>query len=240
MPHGGPWVRDVWNCDLFVQFLANRGYAVLQMNYRGSVGYGQELLLKGKHEIGRGIQNDIEDATRWAIEKGIADPSRIAIVGTSYGGFSALFALGKTPDLYRCGISIAGVTDWPDIIKGMREEEYKLSYDYWVEQLGDPKDDRPFLESISPVNFADKIVAPVLIVQGKEDRVVPPKQARLMIAALEKAGRTPEKLFLPYDGHGPTSEKGRVATYTRVESFLREHLGPGVAPTMPVTEVKKK
>jgi len=233
LPHGGPWARDVWHFDPLVQFLANRGYAVLQMNYRGSIGYGHELYEKARREIGRGIQNDIEDGTRWAIAHGIADPKRIAIVGTSYGGYSTLFALGKTPELYCCGISIAGVSDWLSIIKGRTEEEYRLAYQYWVEQIGDPKEDQAFLQSISPVNFADKITAPVFIIQGKDDRVVPPKQAKLIIAALEKAGHKPEKLFLSDTGHGLTSQKGRIEGFKRIEAFLHEHLGPGVAPIMP-------
>lgn len=233
MPHGGPWARDVWDFDPFVQFLANRGYAVLQMNYRGSIGYGREFSEKARREIGRGIQNDIEDGTRWAIARGIADPSRIAILGGSYGGYSALFALGKTPDIYRCGISIAGVSDWLSIIKGRTDEEYRLAYEHWVEQIGDPKEDHDFLASVSPVNFADKIVAPVFIIQGKDDRVVPPKQAKLMISALEKAGHKPEKLFLSDTGHGFTSERGRVEGFKRIEAFLLEHLGPGVTPVMP-------
>lgn len=188
LPHGGPWARDVWVFDPLVQFLANRGYAVLQMNYRGSIGYGREFSERARREIGRGIQNDIEDATRWAIDKGVADPQRVAILGASYGGYSTLFALGKNPELYRCGISIAGVSDWMEIMRGKSTDEYKLSYEHWVEQIGDPKVDHDFMESISPVTFADKITAPLLIIQGKEDRVVPPKQARLMISALEKAG----------------------------------------------------
>lgn len=234
LPHGGPWARDVWQFDPLVQFLANRGYAVFQMNYRGSVGYGQEFSAIARREIGRGIQNDIEDGTRWVIAQRIADPARIAIMGASYGGYSTLFALGKTPELYCCGISIAGVSDWLSIIKGKTDEEYRLAYQYWVEQIGDPKEDHAFLQSISPVNFAGKIVAPVFIIQGKDDQVVPPKQAKLMIAALEKAGHKPEKLFLSDDGHGLTSQKARIEGFKRIELFLRAHLGPGVTPIMPV------
>ena len=227
MPHGGPWVRDVWKFDPLVQMLANRGYAVLQMNYRGSPGYGDAFYRQARHEIGRGIQDDIEDGTRWLIKSGLADPKRIAIVGASYGGYSALFALGHNPDLYRCGISIAGVTDWFALIKSRSSnDEGKYAREYWNQQIGDPNNDEEFLKSISPVNFADKITAPVLIIQGKEDRTVPPKQARMMISALENAGHPPESLFLANEGHGFTGEKALLAEYKAIDAFLAKNLGP--------------
>jgi len=226
MPHGGPSVRDIWSFDPLVQLLANRGYAVMQMNYRGSPGFGAEFSRIAKHEIGRGIQDDIEDGARWAIAHQIADPKRVAIVGASYGGYSALFGLAKSPGLYRCGISIAGVTDWLGIIKGKTSGEYKFAYEHWVQQIGDPKNDAEFLRSISPVSFAAQITAPLLIVQGKEDRTVPPKQARMLIAEMGKNGRTPESLFLSGEGHGLTHEKSRVELFKRIEEFLAKNMGP--------------
>lgn len=226
LPHGGPNVRDVWGYNPLVQFLANRGYAVLQMNYRGSPGYGTAFYDKGKREIGRGMQTDIEDGTRWAVAQGIADPARIAIVGASYGGYSALYALGHNPELYRCGISIAGVTDWAEITKEQRGEEYKFAFLHFKEWIGDPKMDAEFLASISPVNFAEKIKAPVLIVQGKDDRTVPPKQARKMEAALEKAGNRPQTLYLPEEGHGFKKGKNRAKLFREIEIFLAKHLAP--------------
>jgi dipeptidyl aminopeptidase/acylaminoacyl peptidase len=231
MPHGGPAVRDVWGFDPLVQMLANRGYAVLQMNYRGSPGYGDAFYRKGRREIGRGIQDDVEDATRWAIKNGLADPKRIAIVGVSYGGYSALFALGHNPDLYCCGISIAGVTDWFSLIKsrGLNDEN-KYAREYWNQQIGDPSNDEEFLKSISPVNFADKITAPLLIIQGKDDRTVPPKQASAMIDALEAAGHPPESLFIAHEGHGFTSTESRIAVFKAIDAFLAKNLGPGAPP----------
>lgn len=228
MPHGGPWVRDVWGYDPVVQLLANRGYAVLQMNYRGSPGYGEELYQNARRQIGGKIQDDIEDATRWAIAAGIADPKRIAIFGASYGGYSTLFALGKNPDLYRCGISFAGVTDWSAFLEDSDVAEYKQASKYWREQLGDPEKDKDLLRAVSPVNFADKIVAPVLIMQGKEDRRVPPDQAKRMIAALEKAGRKPETSFISGVAHSLGREKDRIAIYKTIVAFLEKNLGPGV------------
>jgi dipeptidyl aminopeptidase/acylaminoacyl peptidase len=228
MPHGGPWVRDVWEFNPLVQLLANRGYAVLQMNYRGSPGYGEELYQNAKRQIGGKIQDDIEDATRWAIAAGVADPKRIAIMGGSYGGYSTLFALGRSSELYRCGISFAGVTDWTAFLDKSDVADYKEATRFWREQLGDPDKDRELLRAASPVNFADKIVAPLLIIQGKEDRRVPPDQAKRMIAALEKAGRPPQALFLAEVGHNYGHEKKRTEIFAAIVGFLEKQLGPGV------------
>jgi dipeptidyl aminopeptidase/acylaminoacyl peptidase len=230
MPHGGPVARDVWGYDPLVQFLANRGYAVLQMDYRGSPGYGEEFRDKGRREVGAAIQDDIEDATRWAVAKGLADPEHIAIVGASYGGYSVLFALGHNPELYKCGVSIAGVTDWMSIYHRLDDPEYRFAREFWKRNIGDPNLDETFLRSISPVNFADKITAPLLLIQGKQDRRVPAGQARAMIAALEKAGRKPESLFLANDGHGMTTPKAKLEGFKAIEAFLAQHLGPGVPP----------
>jgi dipeptidyl aminopeptidase/acylaminoacyl peptidase len=230
MPHGGPAVRDVWGFDPLVQFLANRGYAVLQMNYRGSPGFGDDFYEKGLRQVGGAIQDDIEDATKWAISQGIADPDRIAIVGGSYGGYSALFALGHNPGLYRCGVSIAGVTDWIKIYHNLSDPEYKYTRQYWKEHIGNPQTDEAFLRSVSPVNFADKITAPLLMIQGAQDFTVPPDQAHAMISALEAAGHRPESLFISDDGHYMNSARARRLGFQAIESFLEEHLGAGLPP----------
>jgi dipeptidyl aminopeptidase/acylaminoacyl peptidase len=230
MPHGGPAVRDIWGFDPLVQFIANRGYAVLQMNYRGSPGYGQQFYNKGLRQVGRAIQDDIEDATKWAVAQGIADPERIAIVGGSYGGYSVLFALGHNPGLYKCGVSIAGVTDWMRIYHNMDDPVYKYARPYWVQHIGSPQTDAAFLKSISPVNFADKITAPLLIIQGTQDHNVPPEQAHAMISALEAAGHKPESLFISDDGHYMISAKARREGFQAIEAFLEAHLGAGVPP----------
>lgn len=229
MPHGGPWARDIWAFDPLIQFFANRGYGVLQMNYRGSPGYGVKFSIKGIREIGGKIQDDIEDATRWAIEAGVADPKRIAIMGSSYGGYSALFALAHNPELYRCGISHAGVTDWPAIFnKNAGDSEYAYSQSHWRREIGDPETDGEKLKAISPVNFAGKIAAPLLVIQGKNDRTVPPKQAASLIAAMKKAGREPQTLFLSDTGHSFGDEKNRAKAFAAMAEFLEKHLGPGL------------
>lgn len=226
LPHSGAWVRNVWGFDPLVQMLASCGHAVLELNYRGTTGYGAEFRAKGHGEVGRAVLDDIEDGARWAIAQGIADSKRIAIVGRSYGGYSVLCALGHSPGLYRCGVSIAGVTDWPAIYEKTADEEHAIAREYWIEQLGDATADEAALRTVSPVNFADRITVPVLIIQGKEDHLVPPAQARAMLTALEKAGRAPESLFLDGVGHGLYGEAGRVATFQRVAAFLAKHLAP--------------
>jgi dipeptidyl aminopeptidase/acylaminoacyl peptidase len=230
MPHGGPAVRDVWGFDPLVQFLANRGYAVLQMDYRGSPGYGQEFFEKGLRQVGAAIQDDIEDAAKWAVAQGIADPGRVAIVGGSYGGYSVLFALGHNPGLYKCGVSIAGVTDWMKIFHNLDDPEYKYARRYWKKHIGDPRTDEAFLRSISPVNFADRITAPLLMIQGTQDHVVPPEQAHAMVAALGAAGHAPQSLFITDDTHYFNSAKARREGYAAIESFLEQNLGPGMPP----------
>lgn len=229
LPHGGPWTRDTWGFDPFVQLIASRGYAVLQMNYRGSKGYGSAFEFLGKQNVGRGIQDDIEDATRWAIKAKLADPQRIAIAGASYGGYSALFALGKSPDLYACGLSICGVTDWEQIFaRAGKDRDMATARKAWVDRMGDPEGDPEFFHSISPVNFAADIKVPVMIIQGREDRTVPPRQARAMADALKKTGNAAEVLWLKNSGHGLTNEREREEAFEAIVAFLEEHLGPGV------------
>jgi len=232
LPHGGPWVRDIWGFDPLVQLIASRGYAVLQMNYRGSRGYGSAFEMLGKKQVGRGIQTDIEDATRWAIEAGVADPERIAIAGGSYGGYSALYALGQSPGLYRCGISLNGVTDWQDILdRGSKDPAKVFARKQWEANIGDPGEDESFLRSISPVYFADKITAPTLIIQARDDRTVPQNQAKKMADALKDAGHPSEVLYLKEGGHRLSNQRDRTEAFTAIVGFLEQHLGPGVAYT---------
>lgn len=227
--HGGPWVRDVWGFDPLVQFLANRGYAVLQINYRGSTGYGLEFAAKGMAEVGGAIQDDITDAVHWAIQEGIADPTRIAVMGASYGGYSTLFALAKSPELYRCGIDIAGVTDWPDLLETHnRDGEFKIAYAYWEKRLGEIKSEKVHqrLTEVSPINYAEQIKAPLLIVHGKEDQVVPFSQTKRLVTLMKKQGRTPETLYLSDLGHTFPHDKQGIEFLNKVERFLAINLAP--------------
>ena len=224
--HGGPWSRDRYGFDPQVQFLANRGYAVLQVNYRGSTGYGREHLRKGFREVGMGIQNDIEDATRFAIRKGIADPRRIAIMGGSFGGYSTLMGLIRTPDLYRCGIDIAGVTEWAKIVKhGATLNPDSIAFS--VDRIGDPVRDAEMLRAISPVYHVDKITAPLLIVHGRDDATVPFEQAKALVAELERAGKSYELMAKFNEPHGINNFKNRIELFQRIETFLARHMPSG-------------
>lgn len=223
MPHGGPWARDHYGFDPLVQFLANRGYAVLQVNYRGSVGYGREFYEKGFRQVGTGMQEDIEDAVRFAIARGIADPKRVGIMGGSFGGYSTLMGLIRTPELYRCGINLAGVTDWSKIIRHSAEMS-PMGFAFNVERIGDPKSDAGMLRAISPVHHVDRIQAPLLIIHGRDDPIVPHDQARDLMRALDRAGKKYESLSKFNEQHGIYNFKNRIELYSRIEQFLAAHM----------------
>jgi dipeptidyl aminopeptidase/acylaminoacyl peptidase len=227
--HGGPYgVRDVWGFDPLVQFLANRGYAVLQVNYRGSGSYGTEFYLRGRHQVGAAIQDDIVDFTQWAVQHGVADPHRLAIMGGSFGGYSTLFALAHTPELFRCGIAVAAVSDWNALFKYFRSE-HQYSNDalrYWTVMLGGLQDarEREKLATVSPLNLAAQIKAPLFIMHGEEDTTVPVEQAHAMVAALKKAGRPPETLYFEHLGHSWPGNKDGMEFFRRLETFLAANL----------------
>lgn len=227
--HGGPYgIRDTWGFDPLVQFLANRGYAVLQVNYRGSGGYGEEFYHKGRHEVGGAIQDDIVDMTQWAVQRGIADPRRLAIMGGSYGGYSALFALAHTPDLFRCGVAYAAVSDWNSLFRFWRTDgSYpRDSLRFWAALAGDmnDNDERQRLAAVSPVNLAEQMKSPLLIMHGEDDIQVPVDQAHAMVAALKKAGHPPETLYLEEVGHWVPTDKKGAKFLQRVETFLATNL----------------
>jgi dipeptidyl aminopeptidase/acylaminoacyl peptidase len=225
-PHGGPFSRDIWEFDRDTQFLASRGYAVLQMNYRGSPGYGEDFYVKGQRHIGRELQDDITDGTKWAIAQGIADPHRIAIMGWSFGGYSALMGAIREPNLYRCAIDLSGVTDWVALLKYQRTVTEGFGDDENAEMIGDPIKDAADLADISPVNHADKIAVPLLLVYSKDDRVVPFEQARLMKAALDSAHRSCELITKRNEGHGFYKYDHRLELYQQIDKFLAANMTP--------------
>jgi dipeptidyl aminopeptidase/acylaminoacyl peptidase len=224
-PHGGPWVRDSWTFDPDVQFLANRGYAVLQMNFRGSSGYGKSFLKAGFKQWGRRMQDDITDGVKWAIEEGIADPKRIAIYGSSYGGYAALVGLEFTPELYRCGICYAGVTD---IARFIRSRGQKIQLEtarlFAAVAIGDLKTDEAQLQEVSPQNNVDRIQAPVLLAYGELDPSVPISQGRSLARELKKQGKKFELIVKPDEGHGFHREENKIEFYRKVDEFLKENL----------------
>lgn len=229
--HGGPWVRDEWHFNPEVQFLASRGYAVFQPNYRGSTGFGEHHLTSSFKKYGQSMQDDITDGIKHLIAQGIVDANRVCIGGGSYGGYATVMGLVKEPDLFRCGIDEAGVTDliwaqelgYTDFNLGdadTAEAWYKIA-------LGDVKTDRALLEQYSPRLHAAKIKAPVLIVHGGGDRRVPIQHAEGMRDALKAAGKEYEWVVYPEEGHGFTKPENKVDRFKKIEAFLAKHLGIG-------------
>jgi dipeptidyl aminopeptidase/acylaminoacyl peptidase len=222
LPHGGPHgVRDRWAYDWEVQLLANRGYAVLQVNYRGSGGFGRDFEASGYHEWGGRMQDDITDATHWAIENKLAAADRICIFGASYGGYAALMGAVREPDLYHCAIGYAGVYDLESMLSSGDVPRSRLGRAYLSTALGD---DLEQLHSRSPTFNAARIRIPVLLIHGKEDSRADFKQAKKMKAALEADHRKFEWMALSREGHGVYDEETRREVYERILEFLGRHL----------------
>lgn len=223
LPHGGPASRDVLDFDYWTQFLVSRGWAVLQVNFRGSSGYGGEFLQAGFKRWGLEMQDDLTDAVKYAIDRGIADPQRICIVGGSYGGYAALMGIVKTPELFRCAVSFAGVSDLRALLTDKRQF---LGYELGAErQLGAWWSDRDRLKATSPVNHAEKIRTPLLIVHGAEDRTVSVEQSRAMVEALKDAGfNNLRYVELPDGDHYLSRQADRLTLFREMERFLATHL----------------
>uniref|UniRef100_A0A486XUM1 Prolyl oligopeptidase family protein n=1 Tax=Rheinheimera sp. BAL341 TaxID=1708203 RepID=A0A486XUM1_9GAMM len=217
-PHGGPISFDDDGFDYWTQFFANRGFAVLQMNFRGSHGYGFDFKQMGLQGWGLQMQDDVEDGTRWLINQGIADPKRICIVGASYGGYAALMGAVKTPDLYQCAVSFAGVTDVEALVKAQR---YYTNYEVVKKQVGD---DFKLLEQRSPVNHAAKIKVPVLLIHGTKDRSVRVEQSRDMYKALKRQDKDVQYIELEDGDHYLSTNSHRLQTFQAMDSFLKQHL----------------
>jgi len=224
-PHGGPWARDSWGFNPEVQFMANRGYAVLQMNFRGSTGYGREFWEASFREWGKKMQDDITDGVNWLIESGIADKDRVAIYGGSYGGYATLAGLAFTPDLYACGIDYVGVSNlftFMGTIPPYWEPFKKMMY----EMVGDPNSeaDSLMMREASPVFHADKITAPLFVAQGAQDPRVNVDESDQMVEAMRNRGVEVEYLVKDNEGHGFRNEENRFEFYRSMESFLAKHL----------------
>ncbi|GAI07043.1 unnamed protein product, partial [marine sediment metagenome] len=220
-PHGGPWYRDYWGYNPEVQFLANRGYAVLQMNFRGSTGYGRKFWELGFKEWGKKMQDDITDGVNWLIEQGIADPKRIGIYGGSYGGYATLAGLTFTPDLYACGVDYVGISNiisWFKAIPPYWEPMREMFY----EMVGDPEKDKELLEAASPLFHVDKIKVPLFIAQGANDPRVPKAESDQMVEALKARGIEVPYMVKDNEGHGFANEENRFDFYGAMEEFLGE------------------
>lgn len=223
LPHGGPWARDRWGYHSEVQFLCNRGYAVLQMNFRGSTGYGRRFLEASYKEWGRKMQDDITDGVQFLIEQGIADPARIAIYGGSYGGYATLAGLCFTPDLYCCGVDYCGVSNLFTFMQTI-PPYWKPMLDMMHEQVGDPEQDHDLLAAVSPALHADCIRVPLFIAQGANDPRVNKAESDQMVAALRERGVEVEYMVKDDEGHGFANQENRFDFYRVMETFLAKHL----------------
>lgn len=216
--------------DYWTQFFVSRGWAVLQVNFRGSSGYGGDFLQAGFKRWGLEMQDDLTDAAQYAIDHAIANPERICIVGGSYGGYAALMGIVRTPELFRCAVSFAGVSDLRSLLEERRQF---LGYELGAErQLGSLWSDRNRLKATSPVNHADKIRTPLLIVHGAEDRVVPVEQSRAIVQALKDPGFTRMRYVeLPDGDHHLSRQDDRLTVFREMEQFLATHLNGSRAET---------
>ncbi len=222
-PHGGPWARDSWGFNPELQFLANRGFAILQMNFRGSTGYGRKFWEMSFKKWGREMQDDVTDGTKWLIEKGIADPHRIAIYGGSYGGYATLMGLVKEPDLYAAGVDYVGVANMFTFMKTI-PPYWKPMLEMMYEMAGDPKKDSVMLREVSPVFHVDKIKAPLFIAQGANDPRVNKDESDQMVKAMKDRGLEVEYMVKENEGHGFRNEENRFDFYRAMEAFLEKHL----------------
>lgn len=222
-PHGGPWARDTWGYNPEVQFLAARGYAVLQMNFRGSTGYGRKFTELGYKQWGQTMQNDITDGVEWLIKQGIADPKRIAIYGASYGGYATLAGVTFTPDLYACAIDYVGVANLFTFMQTI-PPYWKPLLDMMYEMVGDPVKDKEMMEKYSPVFHVDQIKAPLFVAQGANDPRVNKAESDQMVEALKKRGIEVEYMVKDNEGHGFHNEENKFDFYRAMDKFLSIHL----------------
>jgi dipeptidyl aminopeptidase/acylaminoacyl peptidase len=224
-PHGGPWSRDTWGYNPEVQFLANRGYAVFQVNFRGSTGYGRKFWELSFKQWGRAMQDDITDGVQWLIGQGTADPKRIAIYGGSYGGYATLQALTSTPDLYAAAVDYCGVSNLFTFIATI-PPYWKPYLDMLHEMLGDPEKDTDLLTATSPALNAGKIKTPLLVAQGTQDPRVNKAESDQIVDGLRKRGIDVEYIVKDNEGHGFQNEENKLAFYEAMEKFLDKHLQP--------------
>jgi dipeptidyl aminopeptidase/acylaminoacyl peptidase len=222
--HGGPWARDAWGYHPEAQWFANRGYACLQVNFRGSAGYGKKFLNAGNKEWGAQMHDDLVDAVRWAVEKGIADPKKCAIYGGSYGGYAALVGATFTPDLFRCAVDVVGPSSLITLIRTIPPYWSTLLATFH-ERVGNPDTEEEFLKSRSPLFYVDRIKIPLLIAQGANDPRVKQSEAEQIVAALCEKGIDYEYLLFEDEGHGFARPENRLKFYAAAERFLAKHLG---------------
>ncbi|HKF39133.1 MAG TPA: S9 family peptidase [Ktedonobacteraceae bacterium] len=222
--HGGPWARDAWGYNPEAQWFANRGYACLQVNYRGSSGYGKEFLNAGNKEWGGKMHNDLVDGVHWAIDQGIADAKKVAIYGGSYGGFAALVGATFTPDLFCCAVDIVGPSNLITFIKTIPPYWAPLVH-VFHQRVGNPDTEGEFLKARSPLFKVEQIKIPMLIAQGANDPRVKQAESEQIVEAMKNKGIDFEYMLFPDEGHGFAKPENRLRFYAAAEKFLAKHLG---------------
>ena len=234
--HGGPWSQDGWGYNPEVQLLANRGYAVLQVNFRGSVGYGRRHLIAAVGEFGRAMQDDLVDAVGWAVAEGYADPARIGVFGVSYGGYAALVGITTTPDLFAAAIDYVGVSDLVTALRALPPFTRRYNANSWYRYVGDPAvpEQEADMLARSPITMVDRIRTPLLVAQGANDVRVPQAQSDRIVASLRERGVPVEYLLAEDEGHGFENEENRLRFYRAVERHLARYLGGRTGPTSDV------
>ncbi|TVQ15836.1 MAG: S9 family peptidase [Balneolaceae bacterium] len=240
VPHGGPWARDTWGFDTYAQFLANRGYAVLQPNFRGSTGFGKAFLNAGNKEWGDLMQDDITWGVKYLVEQGIADPDRVAIFGGSYGGYATLAGLAFTPDLYTAGVSFVGPSNLITLLNSI-PPYWESAITMFKERMGDPNTPEGEAELIrqSPLFSADQIKTPLMVVQGQNDPRVVKAESDQIVVALRERGFPVTYLNAPDEGHGFARPVNNMAFLAAMEKFLAEHVGGRYQPDMPEDVAKR-
>jgi dipeptidyl aminopeptidase/acylaminoacyl peptidase len=227
--HGGPWARDDWGLNPEAQWLANRGYLCVQVNYRGSTGYGKDFVNAGNREWAAKMHDDLIDAVEFVVGQGWADRERIAILGGSYGGYAALVGATFTPDVFRCAVDVVGPSSLKTLIESIPP--------YWApmvaqfhERVGNPETEEDFLWSRSPLSKVDAIKIPILVAQGANDPRVKQAEAEQIVAAMKEKGIDHQYLLFPDEGHGFAKPNNRLRYYAAAEKFLAKHLGGRYEP----------
>ncbi len=227
--HGGPWARTGWGFHYYAQWLANRGYAVLQVNFRGSTGYGKAFHNAGDREWGGKMQEDLIDAKRWAVAQGYADPARVAIMGHSYGGYAVLAGLAFTPDEFACGVDEMGPSNLITLLRSTPPHWTPMLGEF-KRRIGDWEKDPESLKERSPIFKADQIKVPLFIVQGANDPRVKQAESDQIVQALRKNGKPVEYLLFPDEGHGTARPENDLKQAAAEEAFLARHLGGRLEP----------